>query len=422
MNVNRGFTLLEVMLSVVLAAVLLAGLWSLLGIYAGLYDKAQSRTEHAQLVRSLQKRLAEDLLSTCATLASESPSSPQGASPQASSDDASSDDVSSDAATRDDSDSSPGSATRDGSASNPAPATTYSGGEYGSTSQRRSAALVGTETTLMLHVLVPVDPYKILSESTVEGKDTDLSQPVRSRVPELRHVSYTFHGSLGYAIPGDQSHGLVRRETEWEEANAGRRAASGSQITETLPAAGNGTGDLAPPIPVVEPGIEAPDLTASDIQSSTAREEGDESVDQIPEVTFFQLRYFDGSAWQTQWDSRAAKSLPVAVEVRFEIEEPSRRHPDPESVATDSDLEPTTDEATETTLREPAGEAGGDTVDVTIGLEEDQPPPHRLVVYLGPRGKTRSSMRESPTLNEGAVEADAIETGAIQGRVIEGDR
>ena len=59
---RSGFTLLEVLIATVITALLLAGLYSLLGIYTGLYDVGQAKAEHAQLVRSVQKQLTEDLL------------------------------------------------------------------------------------------------------------------------------------------------------------------------------------------------------------------------------------------------------------------------------------------------------------------------------------------------------------------------
>ena len=39
----------------------------------------------------------------------------------------------------------------------------------------------------------------------------------------------------------------------------------------------------------------------------------------LPEVTEFQLRYFDGRGWSRSWDSLSRRALPVAIEVTFRI-------------------------------------------------------------------------------------------------------
>jgi prepilin-type N-terminal cleavage/methylation domain-containing protein len=67
-----------------------------------------------------------------------------------------------------------------------------------------------------------------------------------------------------------------------------------------------GTGSSFPPLP---PGVRSEQLF-------------------VPEVTGWQLRYFDGQQWHTQWHS-GRKGLPAAIEVTLSLKaaEPSRRRP-----------------------------------------------------------------------------------------------
>ena len=51
--------------------------------------------------------------------------------------------------------------------------------------------------------------------------------------------------------------------------------------------------------------------------------------DEVPEVVWFELRYYDGTSWQSSWDSHTQGRLPVAVEMRFELQvaEPAEEMP-----------------------------------------------------------------------------------------------
>jgi hypothetical protein len=42
--------------------------------------------------------------------------------------------------------------------------------------------------------------------------------------------------------------------------------------------------------------------------------------DEVREVVWFELRYYDGASWQSSWDSYTQGRLPVAVEMRFELQ------------------------------------------------------------------------------------------------------
>ena len=42
--------------------------------------------------------------------------------------------------------------------------------------------------------------------------------------------------------------------------------------------------------------------------------------DHVPEITKLQFRYFDGLRWQLNWDSGRSGQLPLAIEVRFDVD------------------------------------------------------------------------------------------------------
>ena len=62
----------------------------------------------------------------------------------------------------------------------------------------------------------------------------------------------------------------------------------------------------------------------SDSEESLDSRDGLQGIleqDFMPEVTWLEFRYFSGSSWSDSWDSSGGRGLPVAVEIRFEVEE-----------------------------------------------------------------------------------------------------
>lgn len=91
--------------------------------------------------------------------------------------------------------------------------------------------------------------------------------------------------------------------------------------TTGLPAAGsfNASGNLA--------GARADDTMSSGADvagqlNALANPAPSMQADHLPEIVSFRLRYFDGESWQSSWDSRERRELPVAVEMRFRLAEP----------------------------------------------------------------------------------------------------
>lgn len=58
---SRGFTLLEVLLSLLLLAVLLAGVWQVMSLYEQVFMSGHTRIESVQVVRSIHEQLGSDL-------------------------------------------------------------------------------------------------------------------------------------------------------------------------------------------------------------------------------------------------------------------------------------------------------------------------------------------------------------------------
>ena len=94
----------------------------------------------------------------------------------------------------------------------------------------------------------------------------------------------------------------------------------------------------------------------------------DNGVDEIPEVTNFRLRYFDGSVWASNWDSDSRDGIPVAVEFFFELDG-SRQWPrEPES---EDDLEELPSRDDEVTVGTDAEFSDSFGATATSSIEED---------------------------------------------------
>ena len=125
---------------------------------------------------------------------------------------------------------------------------------------------------------------------------------------------------------------------------------------------------------------------AADDSGRASQMTQDQSIDEIPEVIRFQLRYFDGFVWRNQWDSQREQALPVAVEVQFDLQQPTKPKlqplPEQQGVGIDVDTrlgseDLLNDEAEQTTVEEANLQRS------TRGLARGQIPQHRLVIYLG---------------------------------------
>ncbi len=267
---RAGFTLLEVLLTSVLMATLLAGVWSLFHVYTRLFETGQTRTEQAQLVRSLMRQLSDDLRSAIQDTATRPPQTP-------------------------------------------------------ATAPLRRFGVFGTSRSLQLDIMrVPPMEDRYLQNddsafSTVAQADQDNAG--RPKAPEFRTVQYTFQETsemLGMAaydeFPADEEQpqrapGLTRRELDWEIP--GGESGSPGQDPRLRPAVGR-TDEVG-----YSGSLGADSLPDGSLDDSLLN---DDAVMHVPEVVGLEFRYFDGRGWTSSWNSIQRKSLPAAVEVSIEIE------------------------------------------------------------------------------------------------------
>lgn len=424
-NRHTGLTLFEVLIASALTAVLLAALWSMLTIYASLYDTGKSKTEHAQLARALQKRLTDDLMSACMGSTGKPRSRRNEPTPSAEG----SDQTDSSRASGEPStfgtpspidrqaDSSRDVGPNNGGAEGSAPprvsgfsidSASFGGGP---TASAQRVGLVGTSTSLVLDVIVPIDPYVYVG---VESDDVSEALPTTfSRVPELQRVTYTFTGTSALltdtslsptSSASTSSSGLVRRQSTWEQAFAASSRTDASP-SSSLSTASQADSEEFAAWDTIDEALtdDLPTSPGDGTQSAVA--ENEPIVDEIPEVTNFQIRYFDGAVWLSQWNSRREKSLPVAIEIQFDLRQESK--PGLQPGPADGTSDPNADAALESD--DPyASDADLATEmddmddiqwpDDTSGLlDAEQLPQHRFVIYLDRNDTTRQATMGPPT-------------------------
>jgi hypothetical protein len=115
--------------------------------------------------------------------------------------------------------------------------------------------------------------------------------------------------------------------------------------------------------------------------------------DFVPEVSWLEFRYFDGSSWSDSWDSAGGRGLPVAVEIRYFVDEVQ---PAVEADSTEDGL-PSAEDELLPLAEDDAIESTAD--DVSLWTEDqplDQPqteetPYHRCIVLLGLAQPPRSA-------------------------------
>jgi prepilin-type N-terminal cleavage/methylation domain-containing protein len=291
----RGFTLLEMLLAAVISATLMLTLWSLFGSYMRLFETGQAKAEQSQLIRALGEQLADDLL---AAVPPPAPAGPivsarfQSSGPSANQSLA----VASVSFEPPVQSSSPGSAN----------------------GVLVTAGLIGTSRALKLDLVqITSNPERLPRRPQLESSGRR-QQPLVA--PELRSVLYTFEEPRE-ARPGDRRPppGLVRREIDWQTL---WEKTSGDRRTDV-----QSTGDQTQR--AIAQAIAAFGLNAS----LPPEERADETTTWVPEILAVEFHYFDGSQWVDEWDSRARRSLPAAVEVVWQAREFKKKSNDRQPVA-----------------------------------------------------------------------------------------
>ena len=299
---RSAFTLLEVLLASVLSATLLLTLWSLIGTYTSLFATGGAKTEQSQIARSLLQQMSDDLGSAIQDTATRAHLKSTKAHTSKQSND---------------------------SRAVSSPPTTETGGSPTDPNIVRHFGLFGTRHELRIDVLqiVPLEVSLAACQSDDGGARDPLSadEPHR-RAPELRTVCYTFNkrretGDLktfDVMSTDDESSmeeallGLVREEMDFETRNP---AGTGTRLAGRL-ASRSADNKVTEQGTIDQFDAAKGEATESDIDARI--DSG--AVLWVPEVVGLEFRYFDGSGWTSQWDSIKRKSLPVAVEIRLEIE------------------------------------------------------------------------------------------------------
>jgi hypothetical protein len=362
--------LLEILIVGVLTSVLMLGVWSLFRTWGQLYERGERRVQTAQLVRSLCDQFTDDVRSV--------------------------------------------------SYVPPPLRQRRSAGERGSGSRQRqrsrgSLALAGGANWLVLDVLQPPNPFVGRTAAAGELDLPDASQTLCAA--ELQRVMYSFQPPASDGLESLSSTVLEMAELDDTEL----LASDDEELAEPL------TGLLRITVPVEqfdqvtaatsqESGLRRSSsvsdavwqlrellggssdagsaaMTSAQFEATTNVTGGDAAGinvagldrDEVPEVIWLEFRYFDGSRWLSSWDSQSEGRLPVAVEMRFELQE---AEPADENRAGDGDTELVDDGLTEAELMEDtlsaesalsvAGEEG-----LVLGSESSEPTPyHRCVVHL----------------------------------------
>ena len=237
-----------------------------------------------------------------------------------------------------------------------------SAGLPGQSASVRRFGLFGTQSALQVDVLRVTDS-QLASDSTGAEEPADPSRP--ERVPELHTVQYLFEeaGESGGPRSGDVT-GLVRRELDWETPAGGRQrsGASGQRAGKTFLRKGSSFAAAS---------LDPMDISAANLDPA------DNSLLLVPEVVGLEFRYYDGSGWNSQWNSLTRKSLPVAVEVTLTLKtSPEARRPRPVAAAS---------------------EQGGSAESLTEEPVQVETRTHRLLVFL-PGTMLAVSSRERPTV------------------------
>jgi hypothetical protein len=364
----------------VLVSVLMVGVWSLFRTWSGLYERGERRVLRMQLVRSLCDQFTDDVHAATQVMSPRtSPDSTGiGSLPAVG-----------------------------GNAEMPA------GGNM---------ALMGEIDWLMLEVVQTANPWQVPGTKSDEpDSSAPADQAAMMSTPELRLVLYSFappasetSGSLSTAVAemaaADDTETIVG-ESEQAEPLAGLlRLAIAREYLSAWSAAASSRADAAS-------GADSPraavfwvrnEVTGGGQRGDPLRELRAPTVgrgsdtgndanllssilerDEVPEVVWLEFRYFDGASWQSSWNSESQGRLPVAIEVRFELEV--------EDPVTTEDLPAGDDDSEFVEKRTPLAERNtigrmdearempmSDRATDLEGGDEGATPYHRCVVYLEP--------------------------------------
>jgi hypothetical protein len=238
-------------------------------------------------------------------------------------------------------------------------------------------SLIGSSHALQLRVLTATADAEALPATDASGQlSTPLPrdlQIVEYRLEQPQLAPQSFDSQVPNSQPAWRGAGLSRRQRAWT-INIRSTDASSANSSSELPPTGDdaatgpgaslssGSSTLGGESSSLVPGASDFPSDSSPLDSLSSNSAGSSfpplppgvRSEQlfVPEVTGWQLRYFDGQQWTTQWHS-GRKGLPTAIEVTLSLraEEPAgRRRPRPSTTTTGSaesasDSQPAGDDA-----------------------------------------------------------------------------
>lgn len=366
-------------MAMVLAGALMAGLWGILSLNMRTFEAGRAKTERAQLTRALAERIEDDLRSLApladelrltqqrldsrgssafalgseplptASVAPTTPAAPADSvltGPPVALDPTTQLALGSATGVAPPTDLPSSSAVESPPISGAASATTYV--------PARVYSLVGSSHALQLRVLTSVADVDALPATSATG---ELTTPLPR---DLQVVEYYLEQPQ--AAPQSMEDGALSTGPAWRGAGLLRRQRTWTIAAVSPDSPNTSTDTLASEDPLAQPYGSA--ITGSQAElgntgaasslgsTATGSSVGSESSDPlastystqsleplpaglraqqlfVPEVTGWQLRYYDGVQWHAQWHS-GRKGLPTAIEVQLSLraaEPPGRRRP-----------------------------------------------------------------------------------------------
>ncbi|MFW6170896.1 MAG: type II secretion system protein GspJ [Planctomycetota bacterium] len=356
-----GFTLLEVLIVGVLTSTLMIGVWSLFHTWGRLYERGERRVRQAQLERSLSDQFTDDVRSVAYVMPPP----------------------------------------REGKRSNSDASRQQSRGG--------NRALVGGADWMVLDLIQPPNPFALPGgKENSQGTDSN-NQGLQA--PELQRVMYTFQppeseesGGLSSFVEemaeADDSVVVGESEEAASEPFSGLlRIAIPVERHRELTTGSSGTGVAQRSSGLREAtwalrnlvGGRSQQRPTNPLQGNSRTSATQLGQDEVPEVTAWEFRYYDGSGWTSSWDSRAEGQLPQAVELRFKLRKEGGDEPltssDGETERVEAEPSGAGEEDSSAELE--TGSSRGLTAEESGGSQAETPY-FRCVVCLRPRGESRS--------------------------------
>ncbi|MEZ6048509.1 MAG: prepilin-type N-terminal cleavage/methylation domain-containing protein [Planctomycetaceae bacterium] len=348
---HRGFTLVEMMMTLLLSGVLLAGLWNLFTSYTRLFEAGQQQAAESRLARAVLDQIAADLAGVADVSLPENLKTSAVAGSLTSS-------------------------TQDQSVSSP----------VSSLSTLPQFRLMGTEYSLRVHTYKPGTPRLPRDEDDETGALSDELEKPEFYAPDLRVILYDFTVEEDEIGAGDSlPTGLIRRELDWQSALALNSDEEESESELALEEEELTSDDQQFLSDDLLGDMERYEIVQADLQN--------DQFHWVPEIVKMKFRYSDGKTWSESWDSRYRKALPMLIEVSLDFDYQKgidARYP----IEEDDGLPTTTDLEEDEEALDPE-----ENLNTLLNDGEEELPQYRRVIAL-------SAAFQSPTSSSSSTDGD----------------